>query len=297
MSKLYTKSSKNIGKDDREFLGEQFNRLTKMIDAGKIVPHGRIQSYWSSKPEVNLKKYTTNVPKEMIDVYTDPEKTCKYFGLRSIEFGNWLNDNERIQFLVGIADCLYLIKRMYSLSSPKKIGKNELSISLGARGRGGKAAAHYEGGNKVINITKPHVTAGAFMHEFAHHVDFSSRIPRYGIPSGGASRSISIFEDRLKAPTPVNWFEKLFEKLYIYNNKFTDFAEQMKQDTDYMASRVEVFARTSEVYFRMKQKGTKNKIFTSSRYNYKHSEGYPTEGYVEKATMELDNIYEMYFRQ
>lgn len=289
---LYTTSKKSVGKDDRTYLSDDFKRLPKIVDAGNIQPRGRINSYWLTNPP-SLSKYASKIPKNLLNDYTNPERVREKFGLRSIEFGNWLNDNDRIEFLVSLADCLHLIKSIYKIKSTN-IGKGILSVSLGARGKGGKVSAHYEGGLKVINITKPHVANGSFMHEFAHHVDYYFSSDKYGLPSGGKSRNTSIFEDRLKVPI-VKEFESVFEKLYIGDNEFTSFALSMERSSNYLASRVEVWARVSEVYFRIKRKETNNVMYTKTLNRYKHEEKYPSEHLVKKAIPHIDTIYKSYF--
>lgn len=94
------------------------------------------------------------------------------FGFRGGEFGNWLSDDERqsvlnlsYDALSDLADVLKVPPRAVSLGG-------ELAIAFGARGRGGRksAAAHYEPGRRVVNLTRIN-GAGSLAHEFGHALD------------------------------------------------------------------------------------------------------------------------------
>ncbi len=94
------------------------------------------------------------------------------FNFKGLEFGNWLNQNER-QHVVNfaydsfcdLADILDVPKEAVSLGG-------NLSIGFGSRGRGGRnaALAHYEPARKVINLTKIK-GAGTLAHEWFHALD------------------------------------------------------------------------------------------------------------------------------
>jgi len=100
-----------------------------------------------------------------------PEDILKTFGFRGGEFGNWLNAEERQQFLNYAYDAFMDLAQMLGIS-PRALSLNgELSIAFGARGQGGSnAAAHYESTRAVINLTKMY-GAGSLAHEWAHALD------------------------------------------------------------------------------------------------------------------------------
>lgn len=104
-----------------------------------------------------------------------PEMFMSDFGFRGGEFGNWVNAEERQQFLNLAYDAFMDLADVLDVS-PKAISLGgELSIAFGARGGsvkagGGSAAAHYEPGRAVINLTKMH-GAGSVAHEWAHALD------------------------------------------------------------------------------------------------------------------------------
>jgi len=90
-------------------------------------------------------------------------------GMRGLQFGNSVTDDERshhlrktAEALVDLADVTGLPDRAISLDG-------QLGLAFGARGKG-RASAHYEPGNKVINITRKN-GVGTLAHEWGHALD------------------------------------------------------------------------------------------------------------------------------
>lgn len=101
-----------------------------------------------------------------------PKKFSETFGFRGVEFGNYVNNNERQTALNNAYDALMDLATILNLK-PKAISLNgELGLAFGARGSGGKnsASAHYERGKVVINLTK-NKGAGSLAHEWLHALD------------------------------------------------------------------------------------------------------------------------------
>ena len=100
-----------------------------------------------------------------------PDDILKTFGFYGGEFGNWLNADERQQFLNLAYDSLMDLASAIGVTPRALSLGGALSIAFGARGRGGDgAAAHYEPGRVVINLTKLK-GAGSLAHEWAHALD------------------------------------------------------------------------------------------------------------------------------
>ena len=92
------------------------------------------------------------------------------FGLRAIEYGNWVKDADRQAMLDLAFDSLSDMAAALNVP-PEAMGfHGELALALGARGRGGNAAAHYESTRRVINLTKT-MGAGTLAHEWSHALD------------------------------------------------------------------------------------------------------------------------------
>lgn len=98
-----------------------------------------------------------------------PEDFLETFGFRGIQFGNWLPDSERQQVLNLGYEALMDLSEVMNWE-PKALSLDgTLGLAFGARGTG-RAAAHYEPGQRVINMTKLS-GAGSLAHEFAHALD------------------------------------------------------------------------------------------------------------------------------
>jgi hypothetical protein len=94
----------------------------------------------------------------------------KDFGFRGVEFGNYVAGDER-QKVVNLAyDALHDLARAMNLPAKAISLNGTLAVGFGSRGRGGRAAAHYEPGRIVINMTKVN-GAGSLAHEFGHALD------------------------------------------------------------------------------------------------------------------------------
>ena len=91
------------------------------------------------------------------------------FGFRGVQFGNWTNQRDRQAAVNGAFDALMDLAQILGVS-PRALSLNgELGLAFGSRG-GGSAAAHYELGEVVINLTKTQ-GAGALAHEWWHALD------------------------------------------------------------------------------------------------------------------------------
>nr|WP_305910421.1 LPD1 domain-containing protein [Methylomarinum sp. Ch1-1]MDP4523172.1 LPD1 domain-containing protein [Methylomarinum sp. Ch1-1] len=115
----------------------------------------------------NLKRAGEDYRKEVNIVGDD---LIKVFGFKWVEYGEWVNQKERQQVLNFAYDAM--MDLAYALGvEPSFIGLNgRLSIGFGSRGRGGRALAHYEPLNKVMNLTKIR-GAGSLAHEYFHAFD------------------------------------------------------------------------------------------------------------------------------
>src|SRR3546814_11382142 len=78
-----------------------------------------------------------------------------------------------------------------------------LAVAFGSRGSG-KAAAHYEPGRRVVNVTRMSV-AGYLAHEFAHALDHASGEANRDDVGRGDVRSVTGWDgkpQRRQAPPP-----------------------------------------------------------------------------------------------
>jgi hypothetical protein len=123
-----------------------------------------------------------------------PEQFLEAFGFRGVEFGNWVGQGkggrERQGMLNEAFDALMDLAGIIGVP-PKAISlEGTLGIGFGSRGKGGRAAAHFEPGTVVINLTKTQ-GAGSLAHEWFHALDnYFARKRTSPIESsaGGSSR-------------------------------------------------------------------------------------------------------------
>lgn len=101
-----------------------------------------------------------------------PEEAIIQFSLRAVQFGHWLDDSSGKFHLVKTAEAFQDLADLLRLSDKEISLGGKLSISFGARGSGGKAAAlaHYEPAMKIINMTKER-SPGSLAHEYGHFLD------------------------------------------------------------------------------------------------------------------------------
>lgn len=96
------------------------------------------------------------------------------FGFAGLEFGNWVNQIERQQNLNLAYDSLMDMADLTGFS-PKQVSiASRLGLAIGARGQKiTSAAAHFEPGTNVINLTKTHGN-GTVGHEWFHGLDHNA---------------------------------------------------------------------------------------------------------------------------
>ncbi len=236
--------------------------MGKIEDAGRIVDGGRIDAHWSGEDAPRL------FPKQFIGVNEvlnhawlhDSNEGLKHFNLRSIEFGNWMNQEDRANFLYATMLSLHHLAKIFKIKDHQIGLDGKLSIALGARGKGG-AAGHYEATPySVINITKTQ-GIGVLAHEYAHAVDnvisFYTGGKTQKFVSGGRTTRKGFDESIAQSG---NWFEQQFESffniLYFdHRGAETKFNESISKKEEYWNRRNEVFARASEVWVKLKLNG------------------------------------------
>ncbi|MCC7334439.1 MAG: hypothetical protein IT422_05065 [Pirellulaceae bacterium] len=123
--------------------------------------------------EVYVKVATRKGGRDLSSVTSDPNKATKHMvgtmGLRGVQWGNTVTDEERkhhaakaVEALTDLADTLGLHPNDIAL-------EGKLGLAIGARGKG-LAAAHYEPGSQVINLTRAN-GVGTLAHEWGHGFD------------------------------------------------------------------------------------------------------------------------------
>ncbi len=91
------------------------------------------------------------------------------FGLRGVEFGNWLDDDDAAAHLHNAYGAFVDLADLMGIDRQTLAHQHQLGLAFGARGKG-HASAHYEPSKVVINLTATK-GAGTLAHEFAHFFD------------------------------------------------------------------------------------------------------------------------------
>ncbi len=269
------------------------NILGKYEDAGTLVPGGRIDKHWLNEIDINTQSVTDDNVMVFHPFLLDTPTALTHFNLRSIEYGNWMNQEERGNFLYGAMLSLFHLSNLFDIPADKVGLNSRLSIALGARGKGG-AAAHYEAmPYSVINITKTK-GFGALAHEYGHAIDniisyYTKTHQKFA--SGGRSTRKRLDTDVLENG---NYFEQQFELLlnklfWEEDGSKTSFHRNIEHLPEYWNRRNEVFARTFEAYitYLMNEKGWTNHFLSDSNYSTSH---YPSIELLEEVEPLLQDI-------
>lgn len=101
-----------------------------------------------------------------------PQDFLKNFGLRGVEFGNWMDNDSARQHVERCAEAFQDMADVLGIPASKLSLNGRLSLAFGARGVGGmhSGVAHYEPHKVVINLTKEG-GAGSLAHEWGHFMD------------------------------------------------------------------------------------------------------------------------------
>jgi len=122
-----------------------------------------------------------------------PERFMETFRPYGVQFGVWQRDRDAC--LNQAYDALLDLGRFLRIQPEQVALDGTLGLAFGARGKG-NAAAHYEPGHRVINLTKPH-GAGCLAHEWFHAYDHRLS------GAAGMSRSPALAEAYRALPTPL----------------------------------------------------------------------------------------------
>lgn len=175
---------KKIGRNHFDLAGPF--KTVKEAREHKATQHEALLDRLEKVKEIPRERRDTNEPRVGEDMRNGqdvtPEMFSDAFGFRGVEFGNWVEQGRRQKDLNDAYDALMDMAAVLGIP-PKAVSLNgELGLAFGARGSGGKgaAAAHYEPGKVVINLTKKE-GAGSLGHEWWHALDnYFSRMRNSG---------------------------------------------------------------------------------------------------------------------
>ena len=251
----------------------------KLVDTQNVAIGGRADAWWKKNYHkldakfLRFRRPPFIFPKELNDgKITDQQRVLQYFDLKGFEYGNWLNNNERYNFLIG---CVYSLLDLEKVIGIKKIGFKKISIAFGARGRKG-AAAHFETNTFAINLTKEY-GVNSLAHEYGHALDcffgtFIDQDKDFRYLSGGKSPgSIQGKKIVARKNTLRYYMQDLLHVIaYDENGALSDYYKRLKKNSigGYWIASTEIFARTFEQYiqYQLQQKGIVNAYLAKKKY-------------------------------
>ena len=186
------------------------------------------------------------------------EQFREQFGFRGVQFGNWTNQGDRQEAINQAFDAFMDLSRILGVS-PKALSLNgELGIAFGARGSG-KAVAHYEPAQVVINLTKTN-GAGSLAHEWWHALDnYFARQGNVAMGYVTASKSIEMREELRRA----------FNALIDHLDKSPYNKRSRQRGTSYWGTPIEETARMFEQWVndQLAQRGERSPFLTDADPN------------------------------
>lgn len=195
------------------------------------------------------------------------EDMMNIFGFRAGEFGNWETENDKQTNLNMSYDAFKDLANSLGISDADVSLGGQLAIAYGSRGVK-SAAAHFEPGANVINLTKMN-GAGSLGHEWGHALDFYiSQTMGYSsiFASDGAFSKDNIIYDVMDA---IKYTEDNKRTKYLQDAMKLD-ALHSKDAQGYWQSNVELFARAFASYVHDK--------LGESDYLVGHSEAQSADG-------------------
>ena len=264
----------------------------------------RLETYWVNKNlQDNFRKIVKgSLPKGFKVSNNTIEGLNKNFGIRGIQFGNWVTLEDKYNYLAALQLSMLDLNSVLKFSEAA-IGQGLLALSFGARGKG-SALAHFEPGNFVINTTrykredvllkemalnKRPVSVnlskewrfantggiGSFAHEYGHFLDYY--VSNVIEPVKGADfltgpwGSVSARKIEYSNRNPLHQLtENLFQHiLFDENGKETRYRKMIKFEGSYINMSQEIIARMFEqyIFYKLRQIKRSNKLLSKKKYN------------------------------
>ena len=244
------------------------------------------------KPEMNLGNMRDRVGMDYRGGRSvSAKELMDKFGFRGIEFGNYVTQKERQQYLNECYDAFMDMAGILGIS-PKAISiDGKLALAVGARGTG-KASAHYEPAKHVINLTKAK-SAGTLAHEWWHAMDF-----HFGRKSSSTPSTDNRFDEETRTEVRKA-IESLMGKIqdsdYYKRSRLLDSRIGWK---DYYSTNTELAARAFQDYItkRLIDKGQINDFLShytlAGDWNGKmETYPYPIESEADWIRASFDNLF------
>lgn len=303
----YYEKHKKKGKDEIGKIRSDHPKTKRKGELGKIVDEGEVpypdrsDAYWQKEGRMKIIFQPYNkairsgaeVPKSYF--FEDMSFLEMYYNLKAIEFGNWLSQQDRMNYVAGLGIALFDLHHVLAFTPHQVSFGGKLSVAFGARGRGA-SLAHFEPENFIINITRysrpkkgsgtgnsservkllvASGGVGSFAHEYGHALDYYAgkyiKPNRFGALSHGRSLRVEPNKSLLKEDNAQGYMERLLNKIiWKKPGKHSAYYLRLKKGrlTNYYFQRNELFARAFEVYihYKMQKKKYRNIFLAETKY-------------------------------
>ena len=233
----------------------------KLTDTNYQVSRGgRVEDYWMTR--VMHPHYAQEEAKQQ---EVDMVAILKEYKLKGFEFGNWVNQNDRYDFIHAFTRSAQILSEIIG---SKNIGLDLLvGVAFGARGHGGGAVAHYEPMHNMINLTKEK-SYGSLAHEWGHAIDYNlgrhiDQNKDYSFLTGGHSVAAIL-------PTNTGAQLRMWANAVVDEAKATPSYKRIEKADEYWHRRTEVWARFMEQYVayqcKLKKKSPRYLALTFEEY-------------------------------
>lgn len=275
----------------------------KIEDTLKDVGGSVYDDYWQQngfKQFYKTFRKGVDLPKSYLVIADNSKKITQRYHLRGFQFGNWLTNEDRFNYLAAFFVCAYDLNKVLKFKNNNIGLDGALGISFGSRGRS-TAAAHFESLTNIINITRykkvikhpltgrkvnvPKIKrfkftggVGAIAHEYGHFLDyeFGSKFETdnnyYALTNGRSIDRNPITYNNSKKMR--NIVEEILSKAYWkdYSKKIkSNYIKRLEKvtDKDYFFRRNEIFARLFEQYiaYKLLKIGINNSFLVQTKYN------------------------------
>lgn len=191
----------------------------------------------------------------------------KQVGLRGLQWGNSVTDEERVHHLQKSAEAMKDLTDVLGLPAEIVSFHGRLGFAIGARGKG-NALAHYEPTMRVINITRKS-GVGSVAHEWGHFFDNVLSELESGSRSGYYSEFAGAYGRAVK-PNGEQGDETLRAKMRVIREHLDKFETRMRKLESFnklSPGRRQYWSSTRELFARAFEKWVDHKLTTMNRKN------------------------------
>lgn len=273
----------------------------KYEDIGQVPAGGKQIRHWERSAIIplfpKLRESKKSLPKSFR--FWDHAYLMQYFGLRGWEFGNWVTNEDRMNYVCGAGIALYDLRLVMGIPAKEMGLEQMISLAIGARGIP-RSLAHFEPDSFAINLTRyPDKRGGlqtgnrkmntflnsggvgSLAHEYGHALDyfFGGYVDQdrnhFALSRGSSISTLPDWELMKRKSLrgqmetllyAIIWKEK--GKPSEYYLRLKDYLKRNGIKSTYYLRRNEIFARFFEQYigYKLAQKGVQNKLLHKQKY-------------------------------